>query len=121
MLRHHHPALRRSTASQRDWESGQFSVALLSQPSDDVSLTLEELKSEINGTSVKRWAPQKMKNSAKLNFTSDNWFIAQTVSVTAYDDHIIEDTSSSGDLVTYNSNGKPVDINGAKITNQIYY
>ena len=97
---------------------GQFSVALLSQPSGDVSLTLEELKSEINGTSVKQLGSSKNEEfSQTLNFTSDNWFIAQTVSVTAYDDYIIEDTSSSGDLVTYNSNGKPVDINGAEIIN----
>ena len=96
---------------------GQFSVALLSQPSDDVSLTLEELKSEINGTSVKQLGSSKNEEfSQTLNFTSDNWFIAQTVSVTAYDDYIIEDTSRSGDLVTYNSNGKPVDINGTEIT-----
>ena len=96
---------------------GQFSIALLSQPGGDVSLTLEELKSEINGTSVKQLGSSKNEEfSQTLNFTSDNWFIAQTVSVTAYDDYIIEDTSSRGDLVTYNSNGKPVDINGTEIT-----
>ena len=95
---------------------GQFSIALLSQPGGDVSLTLEELKSEINGETVKQLGSSKNQEfSQTLNFTPATWFIAQTVSVTAYDDYIIEDTSSSGDLVTYNSNGKPVDINGTEI------
>ena len=92
---------------------GEFSVALLSQPRKDVVLTLNELKTKINEADIKQLGDSSSADFVQtLTFKPENWFVAQTVSVTAYDDFIIEDSSSSGELVTYNASGQPINSSG---------
>ena len=100
---------------------GEFSIALLSQPRKDVVLTLNELKTKINGEDIKQLGDSSSADFVQtLTFKPENWFVAQTVSVTAYDDFIIEDSSSSGELVTYNASGQPINSSGDVIADSIH-
>ena len=84
---------------------GEFNIALLSQPGSDVRITLSEKQlNDIRQLGGADGTPY----SQTLTFTPDNWFIAQRVSVQAYDDFIIEDESTEGKLVTFDENGKPI-------------
>lgn len=86
-------------------DPGEFNIALLSQPGSDVKLTLRE--QQLNGVR-QLGSADGTPYSQTLTFTPDNWFIAQRASVKAYDDFIIEDESTTGELIIFDANGKPV-------------
>lgn len=95
-----------------DGEAGEFSIALLSQPADadkngnpvNVEITITEDTS----SGIKQLGSSGSEDyKYTLNFDSNNWFIAQTVPVQAYDDFLLEDSGENGELITYGDNGMP--------------
>lgn len=96
-----------------DGTPGEFSIALLSQPAstdengDPVNVEIAITEDTSGGIK-----PKQLGSSASaeykhtLKFDSNNWFIAQTVPVQAYDDFLLEDSGENGELITYD-NGVP--------------
>ena len=72
--------------------TGQFQIALLSQPGGDVTIDLSEYLS--NGA-IRQLGDSKAGYTGKYKFTSGNWYIPQVVSFTGWDDNKIEDGTGS--------------------------
>ena len=73
-------------------ESATYQVALLSQPTADVTITLSEL---IPSGGSRQLGSSNSAYSKTLTFTPSNWYTAQQVSAQAYDDAKIEDGTGS--------------------------
>ncbi len=71
-------------------ESATYQLALLSQPTANVSVTISE---QIPSGGSRQLGTSGTAYSQTLTFTPSNWYTAQQVSVRAYDDGLIEDGS----------------------------
>jgi hypothetical protein len=71
-------------------ESATYQLALLSQPTADVTVTISE---QIVSGGSRQLGTSSTAYSQTLTFTPSNWYRAQQVSVSAFDDGLIEDGS----------------------------
>ena len=69
-------------------ESATYQLALLSQPTANVSVTITE---QIPSGGSRQLGTSSTTYTQTLTFTPSNWYTAQQVSVRAYDDGLIED------------------------------
>ena len=69
-------------------ESATYQLALLSQPTANVSVTITE---QIPSGGSRQLGTSSTAYTQTLTFTPSNWYTAQQVSVRAYDDGLIED------------------------------
>ena len=72
--------------------TGQFQIALLSQPGGDVTIDLSEY---LPNGAIRQLGDSKAGYTGKYKFTSGNWYIPQVVSFTGWDDNKIEDGTGS--------------------------
>ena len=69
-------------------ESATYQLALLSQPTANVTITITE---QIPSGGNRQLGTSSTAYTQTLPFTPSNWYVAQQVSVRAYDDGVIED------------------------------
>ena len=72
--------------------TGQFQIALLSQPGGDVTIDLSEY---LPNGAIRQLGDSKAGYTGQYKFTSGNWYIPQVVSFTGWDDNKIEDGTGS--------------------------
>lgn len=99
-------------------ESATYQLALLSQPTANVTVTITE---QIPSGGSRQLGTSSTAYSQTLTFTPSNWYTAQQVSVWAYDDALIEDgtgdnqfTGIHASQLKYNFSSTDDDYNSAK-------